>query len=193
MITTLFLATQVILLDIVLSGDNAVVIAMAASVLPPAQRQRAIYIGMSAAVILRIALCFFAIQLLAFSYMKLIGGLLLLWIAYKMYTEITVDATNEPMDSIFPKAAFTLAIGQILIADLSMSLDNILAVAALAQNHPYIMVGGLILSIGFVTIATTMVVKLIDKYSWIKYVGLGLILYVAGNMIYNSMLGFGLI
>lgn len=188
MVTTALLLLQVILLDIVLSGDNAVVIAMAASGLSKGDRRDAITLGMVFAVALRGVLCFAATLLLAYPTIKLVAGVLLLWISYSMYQEIKSTEAGT-ISNVHPQQSFMWAILQILIADASMSLDNVVAVASLAQGHPYIMVIGLAFSIGLMAIAANSISEWMNRFPFIKYIGLGLIIYIAISMTFHSALG----
>lgn len=190
-IVTLILASQIILLDIVLSGDNAIVIAMAAAGLPPPQRRTAITVGMIGAVILRIAFCILTVKLYAINTMQMVGGILLLWVAIKMIIE-TFSTESAAVESKHPTSCLICAITTILVADVSMSLDNVLAVSALAKDHLYILGFGLVLSIGIMAIAAEKISGLIDRWTWLKIVGSGMITIVAVEMIAKSLLGFGI-
>lgn len=180
---------QVIVIDLVLAGDNAVVIGLAAAGLPAEQRRKAILVGILAATVLRIALASVTVQLLDIIGLLLAGGLLLLWVCWKMWREIRAggaeDFEGEGANSA-PRKTFLQAAIQIVIADVSMSLDNVLAVAGAAREHPTILVFGLILSIALMGIAASFIARLLNRYHWIAYVGLAIILYVALNMIYRG-------
>lgn len=180
---------QVIVIDLVLAGDNAVVIGLAAAGLPTEQRRKAILVGILAATVLRIALASVTVQLLEIIGLLLAGGLLLLWVCWKMWREIrsggAEDFEGEGAKSA-PRKTFLQAAIQIVIADVSMSLDNVLAVAGAAREHPSILVFGLILSIALMGIAASFIARLLNRYHWIAYVGLAIILYVALNMIYRG-------
>ena len=181
---------QVIVIDLVLAGDNAVVIGLAAAGLPIEQRKKAILVGIIAATVLRIVLAAFTVQLLAIIGLLLAGGILLLWVCWKMWREIRsggheevgLDAANAP------KKTFSQAATQIVVADVSMSLDNVLAVAGAAREHPTILVFGLMLSIAMMGVAASFIAKLLARYHWIAYIGLAIILYVALDMIYRGAL-----
>ncbi|KOF14160.1 membrane protein [Ensifer adhaerens] len=180
---------QVIVIDLVLAGDNAVVIGLAAAGLPTEQRRKAILVGILAATVFRIALASVTVQLLEIIGLLLAGGLLLLWVCWKMWREIrsggVEDFEGEGANSA-PRKTFLQAAIQIVIADVSMSLDNVLAVAGAAREHPSILVFGLVLSIALMGIAASFIARLLNRYHWIAYVGLAIILYVALNMIYRG-------
>ncbi|KQV84017.1 TerC family protein [Rhizobium sp. Root1220] len=183
---------QVILIDLVLAGDNAVVIGLAAAGLPTDQRRKAILVGILAATILRIALASVTVQLLDIIGLLLAGGILLLWVCWKMWREMRNGAADPEGvangDSQAPRKTFFQAATQIVIADVSMSLDNVLAVAGAAREHPTILVIGLVLSIAMMGIAANFIARLLNRYHWIAYVGLAIILYVALHMIYRGAL-----
>jgi YjbE family integral membrane protein len=196
---------QVIIIDLVLAGDNAIVIALAAAGLPQAQRARAIMIGIAAATIMRIVFAAMTTQLLAVFGLLLAGGLLLLWVCWKMWRELQApaehqahaDAINYSINADGSAAlkeygnaprekTLMQATGQIIVADVSMSLDNVLAVAGAAREHPWVLIFGLVLSIVLMGAAASYVARLLQKYRWIAYVGLAIILYVALDMIYRG-------
>ena len=178
---------QVIVIDVVLSGDNAIIIGLAVAGLPAEKRGRIIMIGILAATLMRVAFALVATQLLAIIGLTLAGGLLLLWVAWKMWRELRApkhdpDALeNAGTQPVRKKPAE--AIKQIVLADLSMSLDNVLAVAGAARDHPEILVFGLVLSIALMAVAASFIAKLLSRYHWIAYVGLLVIAYVAVEMI----------
>ena len=182
----------VILIDLVLAGDNAVVVGMAASGLPLEQRKRVIMIGIVMALVMRVAFALVAVQLLAIIGLLFAGGLLLLWVAWKMYRELhpktNIDAGVEALDNPEPAAPKSqkTAIIQIAIADLSMSLDNVLAVAGAARDHMGILVFGLVLSVALMGIAATYIARILARYHWLNYVGLIIITIVAVTMIYEG-------
>ena len=194
---------QVIMIDLVLAGDNAVVIGLAAAGLPKDQRNKAILIGIIAATVLRIGFASVTTQLLQMLGLLLIGGILLLWVCWKMWRELRDGHGEENAVEVItgedinadgtiggrgPRKTFAQAAWQIVIADVSMSLDNVLAVAGAAREHPTVLVFGLILSIALMGLAATFIAKLLQKHRWIAYVGLIIILYVAVEMIYRGVL-----
>lgn len=184
--------TQVIMIDLVLAGDNAVVIGLAAAGLPAAQRSKAILVGIIAATVLRIAFATVTTQLLAIVGLLLAGGLLLLWVSWKMWQELRVPdpaaeaALHGDSASLAPRKSLRQAIWQIVLADVSMSLDNVLAVAGAAREHLWVLVIGLILSIALMGLAATLIARLLGRYRWLGYIGLVIILYVALKMIYEG-------
>ncbi|MBN9039379.1 MAG: YjbE family putative metal transport protein [Rhizobiales bacterium] len=188
---------QVTFINLVLSGDNAVVIGMAAAGLPARQRPRAIAAGIAAATVLRIVMAVVAVRLLRISGLVLLGGLLLLWVCWKMWGEIRRTAEAEALAPsadadgvVAEESGKTLweAATQIIVADVSMSLDNVLAVAGAAQEQPVILAIGLVLSIALMGLAASFIASLLNRYRWISYVGLAIILYVAGSMIWQGAL-----
>jgi YjbE family integral membrane protein len=183
---------QVAMIDLVLAGDNAVVIGLAAYGLEAKQRGRAILIGILAATILRIAFAAFTIELLEIVGLLLAGGILLLWICWKMWREIRnsrhpASADGAGAVDVTPKTLLQAA-WQIVVADVSMSLDNVLAVAGAAREHPAALVFGLGLSILMMGAAATLIARLLDRHRWIAYLGLAVILFVAADMIYRGFL-----
>jgi YjbE family integral membrane protein len=184
---------QVLMIDIVLAGDNAIVVGMAAAGLPPDQRRRAIFWGIVAATVMRIAFASITVQLLAIVGITLAGGVLLLWVCWKMYRELregnhgeTVNEDGSVTVTEAPRKTMRQAITQILVADISMSLDNVLAVAGAAKDHPYVLIIGLAISVVLMGVAATFIANLLNKHRWIAWVGLIIILYVAGDMIYSG-------
>jgi len=186
---------SVLIIDIVLAGDNAIVVGMAAAGLPPERRRRVILLGIGAAMVLRILFAFLAVELIQTVIgMTLAGGLLLLWVCWKMYREICAaqatpvvseDHAGAPSCSGGRKTT-RQAMLQICVADLSMSLDNVLAVAGVARDHPYVLVIGLVLSVALMGLASTYVAKLLARYFWLSWVGLGIITFVAFRMIWDG-------
>jgi YjbE family integral membrane protein len=181
---------QVIMIDLVLAGDNAVVIGMAAAGLPKVQRARAILVGIIAATVLRIVFAGVAVELLAIVGLLFAGGILLLWVCWKMWRELRAGSHGEDLEGHAPAKhkTFAQAAWQIVVADISMSLDNVLAVAGAARQHPAALVFGLGLSIVLMGIAASFIARLLNKHRWIAYVGLAIILYVAGDMIWRGAL-----
>jgi YjbE family integral membrane protein len=194
---------QVVMIDLVLAGDNAIVIGLAAAGLPHEQRRKAILIGIIAATVLRIVFAVLAVHLLALVGLVLAGGLLLLWVCWKMWQELhhsaASDAASEhALGEAFgppengheiagvPRKTLRQAVTQIVIADVSMSLDNVLAVAGAARDHMTAMVFGLLLSVALMGIASAFIARLLNRYRWIAYVGLIIILFVAIRMIYEG-------
>jgi YjbE family integral membrane protein len=189
---------SVMFINIVLSGDNAVVVGMAAAGLPREQRSQAIMWGMVAATVLRLVFSVIAVYLLAVPGLKLVGGLLLVWIAWGMWKELRegdedeAEEAGEAADGAAPhhhdKHGKTLgmAMRQIIIADVSMSLDNVLAVAGAAAGHTTVMFIGLATSIAFMGLAAAAIARLLDRYKWIAYIGLALIVYVAVEMLWEG-------
>ena len=189
---------QVIMIDLVLAGDNAIVIGLAAAGLPVHQRSKAILIGIAAATVLRIGFAAVTTQLLQLVGLLLAGGILLLWVCWKMWRELRAQhaAADEAFDIDVnpdgtaavrgPRKTLAQATWQIIIADISMSLDNVLAVAGAAREHPFILVFGLVLSIALMGIAANFIARLLQNHRWIAYVGLAVILYVAVEMIYRG-------
>lgn len=198
----------VIVIDLVLAGDNAVVVGMAAAGLPSELRRKAILFGIAAAAILRIVFALFTTQLLAIIPLVIAGGLLLLWVAWKLWRELRsgaheaedtgADALDGHMDNRLgdvavggagrsaPTKTFGQALTQIIVADVSMSLDNVIAVAGTARHHLTVLVIGLALSVALMGVAATFIARLLKKYPWIAYVGLVLILWVAAKMVWEG-------
>lgn len=186
---------QVIMIDLVLAGDNAVVIGLAAAGLPPAQRPRAILVGIGAATLLRVVFAIFAIQLLSIVGLLLAGGILLLWVSWKMWRELRERRSRKrageaaaEAEAAAPSKTFAQAAWQIVMADVSMSLDNVLAVAGAARDHIGALIFGLGLSILLMGVAASFIARLLNRHRWIAYVGLAIILYVALDMIWRGWL-----
>ncbi len=181
---------QVIAIDLVLAGDNAIVVGMAAAGLPEAQRRKAVFFGIAAAAGLRIVFAIFTVQLLAILGLTLAGGILLLWVAWRLWREI-IEARKHGEISEAETAprkpkTFRNALLQIIVADVSMSLDNVLAVAGAAREHPVILIIGLALSVALMGVAAAWIARVLGRHHWIAYVGLVVIAYVALNMIWEG-------
>ncbi|MBU2168876.1 MAG: TerC family protein [Alphaproteobacteria bacterium] len=198
---------KVLMIDLVLAGDNAVAVGLAAAALPAEQRKKAILIGLAAAVVMRIGFALITVQLLAIVGLLMAGGFLLLWVCWKMWRELQEQRTHDqaesgeamemalaahhgggasPEEMGIKRKTFGAALVQIMIADITMSLDNVLAVAGAAHDHPWIMVFGLVLSIALMGVAATYIAKLLNQHRWIGYVGLVIVLYVALHMIWDG-------
>ncbi len=182
----LFALGQVLMIDVLLAGDNAVVIGLAASRVPVKMRKKVILLGLIAAVVLRIALSLVAVQLLLIVGLLFIGGMLLAWVCYRMWRDLAHHGKHEIAPHIEAGASVKKAIVQILIADVSMSLDNVLAVAGAARHHMDVLVIGLLLSIGLMGAASSYIASLLEKYRWVAYIGLVIVVYVALDMIYKG-------
>jgi YjbE family integral membrane protein len=188
---------QVVLVDIVLAGDNAVVVGIAVVGLPAGQRWRVMTLGIAAATVLRIVFAVFTVQLLSVIGLLFAGGLLLLWVCWKLWRELrsgalTASAQPDGLEGeptgvpAAPTKTMRQAITQIVIADVSMSLDNVLAVAGVAREHAWVLAFGLVLSVAFMGLAAALIARLLRRHHWIAYVGLAIILYVALRMIYEG-------
>ncbi len=177
---------QVVLIDIVLAGDNAIVVGALAAGLPAEQRKRVILIGIIAALVLRIGFALAATWLLGIVGLVLAGGLLLLWVAYRMWRELREPPATTGTESVRTPRSFRAAAIQVAVADLSMSIDNVLAVAGAAREHPYIMVAGLVLSVAMMGLAANWIAGLIERFRWIAYIGLLTIVAVALKMIWDG-------
>jgi len=182
----LTILTQIILIDLVLAGDNAIIIGMVASQFPAEQRKKIIFWGISGAVILRIILTLFTAYLLQITGLRLIGGLLLLYIVYKLYVDVIKGSAYDE-DVKVDNSSFLKAIWTILLADFTMSLDNVLGVAGAAGDHYKLLVFGLVLSIALMAFAATLISDWIKKYKWIAWAGLLAILIVAIELIYTDI------
>lgn len=182
------LLVQILGVNIVLSGDNAVLIALAAAGLPAEQRGKAIMFGMVLAVVLRIILSLLAVQLLAIPGLLLVGGLVLLWIAYSFFKELRSEDKTDAEGHGAPHEVKTMAtaLRQIVIADVSMSLDNVLAVAGAAVGNTPMLIVGLVISILLMGVAATLISKLLERYRWIAYVGVALIVWIGLKMVYED-------
>jgi YjbE family integral membrane protein len=186
---------QVIVIDVVLAGDNAIVVGLAASRVAPSIRARVIFWGIAGAVVLRILFAAVTVQLLAIVGLTLAGGILLLWVCWKMYREITHEPTPTAAgaqvvantdEQTAGTVGFWAALTQIIIADVSMSLDNVLAVAGAAKGHVWVLVVGLAIAVVLMAVAATYIAKLLARYPWITWIGLLVIVYVALDMIYRG-------
>ena len=178
--------TQIIFIDLVLAGDNAIIIGMVASKFPPEQRKKVIFWGIGGAIILRIILTLFTAYLLQITGLRLIGGLLLLYIVYKLYVDVIKGSEKQDNISV-DNSSFLKAIWTVLLADFTMSLDNVLGVAGAAGEHYGLLVFGLILSIILMATAATLISGWIKKYKWIAWIGLLAILFVAVQLIYTDI------
>ena len=178
---------QIIFIDLVLAGDNAIIIGMVASQFPPVQRKKIIFWGIGGAVILRIILTLITAYLLQITGLRLIGGLLLLYIVYKLYTDVIKIGGSEGSNIKIDNSNFFKAIFTVLLADFTMSLDNVLGVAGAAKDHYGLLVFGLILSIILMATAATLISNWIKKYKWIAWLGLFAILIVALDLIYTDI------
>ena len=184
---------QIIFIDLVLAGDNAIIVGMVASRVPAEMRQKVIFWGIGAAVVMRIGFSLITVQLMAFPGIKLIGGLLLLWVCWRLWVELKSNyshqleegsETAEEADNTHKLDQLRPAVIQIVIADLSMSIDNVIAIAGVSHEFPILLVFGLALSVAFMVFAATKIADALTKYPWIAYVGLVFILYVAVKLIY---------
>ena len=186
---------QVLMIDLVLAGDNAIVVGALAAGLPPDQRRKVIIIGVLAALVLRIGFALIVTQLLQVVGLILAGGLLLLWVAWKMWRELrdtegqsagSAEIIGDEHSGLRPAKSFAGAVWAVAVADVSMSLDNVLAVAGAAHEHPGILIVGLIFAVALMGIAANVIAKYIERYRWIAYVGLIVILWVAAQMIWEG-------
>ena len=181
----LFALAQVLMIDIVLAGDNTVVIGLAAARVPPKLRKKVIFWGLAAAVVLRIAMAAIAVKLLAVIGLTLAGGILLLWVCWRMWRDIA-GTKHHDAPKIDAGASARRAILQILVADISMSLDNVLAVAGAARDHLDVLIIGLLMSVALMGAAATYIAKLLERFRWIAYIGLAIVLYVAVSMVWHG-------
>jgi YjbE family integral membrane protein len=175
---------QVVMIDVALAGDNAVVVGMAVAGLPEARRRPAILLGIGGATVLRILLGTMAVRLLDIIGLTLAGGLLLLWVCWRMYRELR--ATANPHGRVGGEKTLRQAMWQIVVADLSMSLDNVLAVAGAAHGHPWVLVTGLLFSVVLMGVAATAISRLLGRYRWVGWIGLLIVLHVAIEMIWTG-------
>ena len=179
--------SQIVFIDLVLAGDNAIIIGMVASQFPPDQRKKIIFWGIGAAVVLRIILTLLTAYLLQITGLRLIGGLALLYICYKLYTDVIKKSSTDNEKIKVNNSSFWKAIWTVLIADFTMSLDNVLGVAGAAKDHYWLLVFGLVLSIALMATAATLISGWIKKYTWIGWIGLFAILAVAIELIYTDL------
>ena len=185
---------EILFIDIVLAGDNAIVVGALAAGLPAEQRRKVILIGVLAALVLRIAFALIVTQLLQIVGLVLAGGILLLWVAWRMYREIrhkdesegSEEVAGDEHSGLKPARSFASAAWGVALADVSMSLDNVLAVAGAAREHPWVLVFGLILSVLLMGLAANFIARYIDRYRWIAWIGLLVILWVACKMIFEG-------
>ena len=178
---------QIVLIDLVLAGDNAIIIGMVASRFPIDQRKKIIFWGISAAIILRIIFTLITAYLLQITGLRLIGGVLLLYICYKLYVDVVKNNTEDKNDIKVENSTFLKAITTVIIADVTMSLDNVLGVAGAARDHYVLLIFGLVLSIALMATAATLISGWIKKYRWIAWFGLLAILVVAIDLIYTDI------
>ena len=174
---------QVLLIDLVLAGDNAVVIGLAVNGLPPEQRRKAILAGIAGATVIRIGFALVALKMLALIGLTLAGGVLLLWVVWKSARELRQADAHA---AVKPAGTLRTAIWRIIVADISMSLDNVLAVAGAARAHPLLLAIGLLVSVALMGIAASLVARLLQRFRWLAWVGLAVVLYVAVTMIYDG-------
>jgi len=177
---------QVVLIDLVLAGDNVIVVGMVAATVAADQRPRVIFAGIAMAALMRVGFALVTVQLLHLPGLLFAGGLLLLWVGWKLWQDLRSSAKKSNSKTSRELRSVKHAVFQIALADLSMSLDNVLAVAAIARDHPVILVFGLALSIVLMGVGATVVVRALDRYHWIGYAGLAVILYVALSMIWTG-------
>jgi YjbE family integral membrane protein len=186
---------QVLMIDIMLAGDNAIVVGALAAGLPSEQRRKVILIGIIAALVLRVAFALVVTQLMQVVGLILAGGVLLLWVAWRMYRDLRHSGESAGSEEILgdehsglrPAKSFASAAWAVAVADVSMSLDNVLAVAGAARDHPGILIIGLFLSVALMGLAANIIARYIDRYRWIAWLGLVVILWVAGRMIYDGI------
>ena len=178
---------QVVLIDVMLAADNAIVVGALAAGLPADMRRKVILIGVGAALLLRVVFALLVTQLLQVTGLVFAGGLLLVWVAWKMWRELR--GPNDSGDAVTqtPPRGFASAAWAVAVADVSMSLDNVLAVAGAARDHPGILAIGLILSVALMGVAANVLARVIERYRWVAYIGLAVILYVACRMIYEGL------
>ena len=183
----ILILTQIIFIDLILAGDNAIIIGMVASKFPPIQRKKIIFWGIGGAVILRILLTLITAYLLQITGLRLIGGLLLLYIVYKLYVDVIKNSSDGEENIKVDNSSMLKAVWTVLLADFTMSLDNVLGVAGAAKDHYFLLIFGLVLSIILMATAATLISKWIKEYKWIAWVGLFAILFVAVELIYTDL------
>ena len=183
----LIIFSQIVFIDLILAGDNAIIIGMVASKFPPAQRKTVIFWGIGGAVILRIILTLLTAYLLQVTGLRLVGGILLLYIVYKLYVDVIKNAIDENKDIKVDNSSLLKAIWTVLLADFTMSLDNVLGVAGASGHHYHLLIFGLILSIVLMAVAANLISEWIKKYKWIAWIGLLAILIVALDLIYTDL------
>lgn len=190
MLPELVALAQVLVIDLVLAGDNAIVVGLAVAGLAPDQKRKAILVGIGIATVLRIGFAFITVQLLAITGLLFAGGLLLLWVCWKMYRELrpsaAMRAATAAAGGIVPAKTMKQAMIQIVVADVSMSLDNVLAVAGASREHPWVLVVGLGISVVLMGAAATFIASLLERYRWIAWVGLVIVLYVALKLVWEG-------
>jgi YjbE family integral membrane protein len=175
---------QILLIDLVLAGDNAIVIGLAVNGLQAEQRRRAILVGIAGATVIRVLFALIALQMLAVIGLTLAGGVLLLWVVWKSIREL--QGQGEHAGAVPPVKSLSTAIWRIIVADVSMSLDNVLAVAGAARAHPVLLAVGLIFSVGLMGVAASFVARMLSRFPWLAWVGIGIVLYVALVMIHDG-------
>ena len=178
---------QIVFIDLVLAGDNAIIIGMVASQFPADQKKKIIFWGIGAAIVLRIIFTLLTAYLLQITGLRLVGGILLLYICYKLYVDVIKNTSNNSEDIKVNNSSFLKAITTVILADVTMSLDNVLGVAGAARDHYTLLVFGLVLSIILMATAATLISKWIKKYRWIGWIGLFAILFVAIELIYTDI------
>lgn len=178
---------QVLMIDVMLAGDNAIVVGALAAGLPAEQRRKVILIGIIAALVLRVAFALVVTQLMQIVGLTFAGGLLLLWVSWKMYRELRSHGeADTELGDLKPARSFAAAAWSVAVADVSMSLDNVLAVAGAARDHPGILVIGLLLSVALMGLAANLIARIIERHRWIAFLGLAVILFVAVKMVYDG-------
>lgn len=175
---------QVLFIDLVLAGDNAIVVGLAVAGLPEEQKNRAILVGIGVATVLRIGFAFITVQLLAIVGLLFAGGVLLLWVCWKMFRELRQHHADTP-DTV-PVKTMRQAMIQIVLADLSMSIDNVLAVAGAAREHPWVLVVGLGMSVVLMGVAAQLIARLLERYRWIAWLGLAVVFYIALKLMWDG-------